>query len=192
MTAASPEEVDNFGVEERFDRLGSLRWAEFDPFLKSGVPAPALVYPELPARARVALLRDRPLFEFADDVGEEDAVPAFIFLARNEFGYALDLVAWAPGVERVAAWCGRACLLGLENFWAPRLDVDGLRVLPTPLEWLRADRKGVVILDAKRARWDLTGERLVVGDVEFGQRLRRTLRLPDPRIYVDEIQKAAA
>ena len=40
-------------IEDRFDRLPSLRWSEFERFLNNGVPARALVYPELPARARV-------------------------------------------------------------------------------------------------------------------------------------------
>ena len=102
-------------VEERFDRLPSLRWSEFDRFLKSGVPARALVYPELPARARVVLFPDRPLFDFAEDVGDDGAAPAFVFLARDEFGDACDLVAWAPGEARVAAWLGRASMLGLEQ-----------------------------------------------------------------------------
>ena len=103
-------------IEDRFDRLPSLRWSEFERFLKSGVPARALVYPELPARARVTLFPDRPLFDFANDVGEDGGVPAFVFLARDEFGDACDLVAWAPGEARVAAWLGRASMLGLESF----------------------------------------------------------------------------
>ena len=168
-------------VEKRFDRLPSLRWSEFDRFLKSGVPARALVYPDLPARARVVFFPGRPLFDFAEDVGEEVAVPAFVFLARDEFGDACDLVAWAPGEARVAAWLGRASMLGLESLWAPRIAYDGaLPVCETPLEWLRAERRAVVILDSMRARWSLFRTNLIVSDVAFGCRVPRGASLARP------------
>ena len=49
--AADIGDVDYLDVEDRFDRLPSLRWSEFERFLKGGVPARALVYPELLARS---------------------------------------------------------------------------------------------------------------------------------------------
>jgi hypothetical protein len=195
MTAALSiiENVDYLGVEERFDRLTSLRWAEFDRFLKSGVPARALIYPDLPARARVVLFPDQPLFDFAEDVGEDGATPAFVFVARDEFGDACDLVAWAPSEARVAAWLGRASMLGLESLWAPRLMHEGaLPVCETPLEWLRAERRAVVILDPTRARWSLYRTNLIVTDVAFGCRVREALRWPAPQIFVEGQMKSAA
>jgi len=59
-----------------------------------------------------------------------------------------------------------------------------LRVFADPWEWLRGERRGVVILDRGRARWRLTGERLAVDDVAFGRRVRDALRLPEPQIMV--------
>ena len=185
--------VVGLDVEERFDRLPSLRWSEFERFLKSGVPARALVYPELPARARVVLFPDRPLFDFADDVGDDGAAPAFVFVARDEFGDACDLVAWAPGEARVAAWLGRASMLGLECLRAPRIVYDGaLPVCETPLEWLRAERRAVVILDATRARWSFFRTSLIVSDVAFGCRVREALRWPAPQIFVEAQMRSAA
>jgi hypothetical protein len=180
-------------IEDRFHHLPSLRWSEFDRFLKSGVPARALVYPELPARARVALFPDRPLFDFAEDAGDDGAAPAFVFLARDEFGDACDLVAWAPGQVRVAAWFGRASILGLESLRAPRLKHEGaLPVCETPLEWLRAERRAVVILDPTRARWSLFRTNLIVSDVAFGCRVREALRWPAPQILVERQMRSSA
>jgi hypothetical protein len=75
---------------------------------------------------------------------------------------------------------------------APRIEVDGVRVFPGPAEWLRAERRGVVILDAERARWRLAGERLIVDAATFGRRLRDALRLPEPRVFVENARMAAA
>jgi hypothetical protein len=192
MTELPLEDVGDLDVEDRFDRLPSLRWSEFERFLKSGVPARSLVYPELPARARVTLFPDRPLFDFANDVGE-DGVPAFVFLARDEFGDACDLVAWAPGEARVAVWLGRASMLGLDQLWQPRLMQEGaLPVCETPLEWLRAERRAVVILDPTRARWSLYRTNLIVSDVAFGCRVREALRWPAPQIFVEGQMRSAA
>jgi hypothetical protein len=48
-----------------------------------------------------------------------------------------------------------------------------------------------VILDAKRARWRLAEEHLIVGDPTFGRHLRDILRLPEPRIFVERRRAAA-
>ena len=170
----------------RFDRLPSVRWSEFDRFLKSGVPARALVYPELPARARVVLFPDRPLFDFADDMGGDGAAPAFVFVARDEFGDACDLVAWAPSEARVAAWLGRASMLGLESLWAPRIMYDGALVVhETPREWLRSERQGVVVVEPRRAAPLLReAEHLCASTAEHGFYLQSLLALRPPRIVV--------
>jgi len=180
-------------IEERFDRLPSLRWSEFERFLNGGTPARALVYPELPGRARVVFFPDRPLFDFAEDVGGDAVVSAFVFLARDESGDPCDLVAWAPGEARVAAWLGRASMLGLDQLWQPRLMQEGaLPVCETPLEWLRAERRAVVILDPTRARWSLFRTNLIVSDVAYGCRLREALRWPAPQIFVEGQMRSAA
>jgi hypothetical protein len=177
-------------VEERFARFSSLHWSEFRRFLDRGVPSPALVYPELPARARVVFFADRPVFDFVEDLedeGEQErAAAAFIFLARDELGDPCDLVAWEPVSARVAAWYGRPSLLGLENLWTPRIAYDGaLVIFETPLEWLKAGRQGVVIVNPERAAPLLReAEHLCAPSEKYGRYLRSILTARPPRIVV--------
>jgi hypothetical protein len=84
-------------------------------------------------------------------------------------------------------------MLGLESLWAPRIVYDGaLPVCETPLEWLRTERSGVVILDPTRARWSLYRTSLIVSDVAFGCRVREALRWPAPQIFVEGQMRSAA
>jgi len=152
--------------------------------------AEALAEPELPALADVVFYDDRPLFDLADEAGDEGAVPAIVFLARDEEGEPLDLVAWSRKTDRLATWHGAVTMLGEDYLAGPRLE-EGLRVCADPSEWLQAERLGVVILDAKRARWRLADEDLIVADPAFGRRLRDALRLPEPQIFVERRRAAA-
>jgi hypothetical protein len=131
-------------------------------------------------------------FEFARDMRDPSGhVLAVIIPALDEWGQTIDLVAWRLDSGAVATWRGEAVMLGEEQINATRLEVDGLRAFPSPLEWLRAGRRGVVILDRERARWRLSDERLIVTDATFGRRLREALRLPEPRVFVEEKRRAA-
>jgi hypothetical protein len=159
-------------------------------FRNKGVSVDALVEPELPALVDVVFHADLPLFDFTDEAGDDGAVQAIIFAARDEEGEPLDLVAWSRKTNRLAAWFGAATMLGEDYLGGPRLE-DGLRVSAGPLEWLQAERLGVVILDAKRARWRLAEEHLIVGDPTFGRHLRDILRLPEPRVFVERRRAAA-
>ena len=136
-------------------------------------------------------------FEFARDMRDQTGhVLAVIIPALDEFGETADLVAWVPDTGVVATQHGAVCILGEEAIDGPDADdeedEDGLRVFPTPLEWLRAGRGGVVILaSAARTRWRLSGRELDRSDAAFGRRLRDALRLPEPRVYVEEKRRAA-
>jgi hypothetical protein len=133
-------------------------------------------------------------FEFARDIRDQvEGALAVIIPCRDEFGRTTDLAAWHMDTGRVATWLGAAVMLGEDNISAPRIDCDGVRVFPDAAAWLREDRRGVVILDATRARWRLTEERLIVreADIDFGRRLRKILRLPEPRIFVETAKVAA-
>ena len=57
-------------------------------------------------------------------------------------------------------------------------------MFPTPLEWLRAGRRGVVILTGQRTL-AVAGRKLIVANTDFGRRLRAMLRMPEPRVYVE-------
>lgn len=62
----------------------------------------------------------------------------------------IDLVAWRPGSPmRWGLVSGLGWLLNADSCFATRWDADRLRLHATPLDWLRADAMGGVVLD-----WD--------------------------------------
>lgn len=187
--------TSHFDVNELTQRLpppppALIRWLR-----AQGVSARALSQPELPAFAPVAFDARRPWFDFEDELHDDRPLTsALIFIARDEFGDKVDLVAWSQKTSRVASWLGRASLLGANEVFAARLvDEGALKVFATPLEWLQAERRGVVIVDEKRA-----GEllRLVsplfTNDVDLGCRLEKITRAPAPRILVRRIDAEVA
>jgi hypothetical protein len=125
-------------------------------------------------------------FDFGRDLRDATGHVRAVIIPVSDDGETIDLVAWEVQTGRRATWLGAAAVLGGESIGAPRLCVDGLRVFPSPAEWLRAGRAGIVIVDADRARWRLAGERLIVGDTSAGRRLLSALRLPDPQIFVEK------
>jgi hypothetical protein len=137
--------------------------------------------PAAPVRAARVVFTER-YFDFAAE-HDEDARPALCVIARDEFGIVDDLVAF-DGRARVGRWLGRAVLLGEQMRFFPRVESPALRVFADPLQWLRAERHGVVILDQGRARWRLAGDMLSVDDPAFGRRVRDMLCLPKPKIFV--------
>lgn len=71
------------------------------------------------------------------------------WLAFEEEG---DFVFWRPADGAVATAYGRSFALGEENIYNPgTYALDGwLEVFPTPLGWLQANRRGIVIVDWSR------------------------------------------
>lgn len=121
-------------------------------------------------------------FEFPDEAHDDgEAAPAIIVMCLDDGRVACDLAAIPLSAPATAArWLGRADLLGGEA-----LATDGpVRAFRTPLDWLRAGRTGIVVLDAGEARWRLAGRDLVAQDVEHGRWLRDALALPRPRVMV--------
>ena len=113
---------------------------------------------------------------------DESFEPAYIIVARDEFGEPADLIAWRG--DRVASWSARVSILGANNLFAPRLLSDALLVEPDVLSWLRSGRRGIVIIDADKARWQLaTAGPLQAASIEHGRALRRALSFR-PRIKV--------
>jgi len=124
-------------------------------------------------------------FDFAAEVGlMRGTVAALVFPVFDEFGEIIDVAAWNPNGGALALWRGAACMLGEQNIRAPRIEHDGLTVHRDALAWLRAGRRGVVVIDPQRARWLLAEEQLVVDDAGFGRRLRDALRLPMPQVFM--------
>jgi hypothetical protein len=175
-------------VERRYLQLRPIQWEEYVGMMRLGVPAPAVIWPDLPARAGV-VFRGVPRFDFAADLPadrDDDVVSATVLLALDEDRYPVDLIAWMARPYRIGSWLGATPFLGAENLLAPRLGGAGLKVFPSPLEWLKGERDGVVIVEPAEAKWVLVDEQLIVGDVGFGRELREKLRLPAPRIVIEE------
>ena len=123
------------------------------------------------------------LFRFATEEGE--GVPALILVARDQSGAGVELVAWSAREGWVVSESGVLPLLGME--WLCPLDGGPVEVHADVLAWLRAGRRGVVILDRARAVPVLREvQSLLVTDVKFGVSLERALTQRVPQILVRE------
>ena len=177
---------------------GVLRQSDLDGLTAAGIPILALagdvhgnglcVMQDLIVPHRVARR-----FEFArhDATAGED-VPALIVLALDVYGEPADLVAFHGGpTPFIGSWLGRVGMLGEDSLWRAR---DALTVHAGPLDWLRAERRGVCVVDAARAASALRD----AGTLEVGSQAERrrladmlAVRLPDIRVR-PTIQSAAA
>ena len=166
-----------------------LKQADIDAFVADGVHAIALARAwsgDFAPIARSQVIFDSDRFEFAKYVRHGGApANAYIVAALDQFGDAIDLVAFRP--DRHATWLGRAVLLGGEQPFLPRIGDDGLDVHENVVAWLRAERRGVLILNHGRAASILkaTGP-LRVASTRQARFLRDALTTQPPRIIVRE------
>ena len=89
------------------------------------------------------VLFDGPTFDI-DAEGQR----ALTFCAEDR-GEVIDLIAWQPRTGALASWRGQAfCLGDIDHIINPATYFagDALRVHATPLDWLLADRDGIVIV----------------------------------------------
>ena len=133
-------------------------------------------------KAKVTFL-DNGNFEFSDalkDPGE--SVTAYIFF--DLLAEAHEIFAWRPKDNRIASLGGRHFALGQQ--WVDDWDMEGkpLPVFREPLEWLAANRRGIVIVDQEAARWNLIGRKLGARSIEHGEALARSMALPAPSVLV--------
>jgi hypothetical protein len=126
-------------------------------------------------------------FEFARDVMDASgAVVPIVFPAPDDLGQLLDLAAWDPDSGRLALLLGRVAMLGQDNLYGWRLG-EPLAMHETPLEWLKANREGVFVIDPQRASPLLRRvEPLGVQRASFGRMMRERLIVGAPRIVVAE------
>jgi hypothetical protein len=133
-----------------------------------------------PRMTRVIAFEDGR-FEFASAIGGPGAL-ALLFVAYEEAGEPLDLVAWVAGKPPLT-WLGRASLLGAESLAAYRPFDEPCTVHFSMLEYLRHACSGVLVLDAQRAgerlRWCSS---LRVKSREDRSRLQWLLKPRSPRI----------
>ena len=123
-------------------------------------------------------------FEFARDMRDATgAKVAVIIPARDEYLEHVDLVALDLDTGAIATWLGRVAMLGQEWLSAATFD-EPLIVHETALDWLRAGREGLYVIDLGRAGRLLAGRSIAVKSVVFGAALRAALRL-EPQIFVE-------
>jgi hypothetical protein len=152
----------------------SLKQSEIDHFKAQGVSAIALGAPWSVTADRV-VFSGGAAFDFARDVGEDNAVCSLIIGVLGIDGL-VDLVAWEPKSGRMASWLGRAFALGEAQLGPPHL--EPLPVWRCPTNWLRASRRGIVIVRPEIAWSRLASMHLLAEDVEHGVELRRLIEPP--------------
>jgi hypothetical protein len=135
---------------------------------------------------------DGGTFDLASD-GER----ALTFRAED-CGEVVDLIAWQPRTNQLASWFGQAfCLGDVDDIFNPATYFagDALHVYETPLQWLQAERKGVVIVRPDLAHAYLANsQRLAFSDARFAQVVKAWLQPPKPtvEIFVAVEERAAA
>ena len=119
-------------------RLDYPTYQECRWLVQQGVDPDALAQPTPIRAAPVRFFRHA--FDLADD-GER----ALIFTEER------DAVAWQPRLGRLASWRGAAFALNEEAIFNPATWLMGgaLRIHHSPLEWLQADREGIVIVQPR-------------------------------------------
>jgi hypothetical protein len=120
----------------------ALLQGEIDWLLDNGVPLKALIEPDLLYTVYGQKAKDG---RFEPD--EEGA--RFLVLESNHY----DTVYWQFKSGDIAVDSGRAFALSewrIDDPWTYTFD-GWLEIFPSPLEWLRQERKGIVVLDWFRA-----------------------------------------
>lgn len=183
MSAAEePSRLDDpFYVATR-----ALTVAQRDWLRRQGVPPDAFMgdadghgWPIRQARIE----RLGKLFRFTTEEGE--GVPALVVVARDHTGQGIEMVAWSAREGWVASETGTLPLLGAEAL-CPLSDAP-VEVHADVLGWLRAGRRGVVVLDQRRAVPVLRECRSIVTyDLSFAEQLERALTIRPPKIVVRE------
>jgi hypothetical protein len=97
----------------------------------------------------------------------------------------------------LASWLGQAfCLGDLDDVFNPATYfADGaLHVHETPLQWLVAERRGIVIVRRDLAHAYLKGRRVVCDDPQYAARIERWCKPPkiDVEILISRRQREAA
>lgn len=160
---------------------GAPNQQQIDWLIASGVTVDAMIHP-----ATMQATRGN---RAADGRFEADATgPCWLVFPEPE-----DEIFWQPRTGEIATDTGRAFALGeavIDDHWTYSF-TGNLRIFADPLDWLRAGRDGIVIVD-----WSRTWSRLqdcpqIAVDRRLANRLRRHLRPPyTPRVV--EMEAIAA
>ena len=193
------ERLLGIGLTEAEAELGLCELAVSVPFVwatlyRLGVRSDALRLGGHFASLHIAAVSflDGGRFEFGHNLSNEaKATPALIVPMLDECGRTQNLLAYEARSKRTARWRSKIPILGLDQLHQPR--IEPLQVFPDVLDWLRAGREGIVIVDYPEAAKILcNGEPLAVDDIAFGRELAAKLQIGPPRIVVRKNQRAAA
>jgi hypothetical protein len=182
-TSDSPFGPSATDIINAHSRGRNLLPGEIASFTRRGVTTKWLSSP-CPVLAAEIVFLPNGYFEFADDC--QDGTPEFAFIViADSYCGANDIVAWQPKTKRTALWLNRAIALGEEQVWGPRFDDAALPIWRTPLKWLAAGRRGLVILRPGHA-CHLLGNvpAIVAEDVEHGNELELLLTPPKPTTQI--------
>ncbi len=105
----------------------------------------------------------------------------------------IDLAAWDPRSGRIGARLGQGGCLGQGQIGRDGFGTHGpaLPVWRTPIGWLAAERRGVVIVDPPIAAHQLAGITIEAEDQHHVDDLRRLLVVPPPTIFANAAREAA-
>ena len=135
---------------------------------------------------------DGPTFDL-----DHEAERALTFRAEDR-GDVIDLIAWQPRRGALASWRGQAfCLGDVDDIFNPATYFagDALRVHAMPLDWLLADRDGIVIVQPDLAPAYLQNcQRIRCSNAAHGRQVEKWLQPHKPKvdILVEVKEKAAA
>jgi hypothetical protein len=138
------------------------------------------------------VLFDGPRFSL-DEEGER----AMTFRALDR-GKEIDLIAWNPRTGSIGSWRGQAfCLGDVDDIFNPATYFagDALRVHATPLDWLVANRDGIVIVQPNLAPAYLANcQRISCSNATLARQVEQWLQphKPTVEILVEVHERAAA
>jgi hypothetical protein len=168
-------------VSARLFRCRPLAQKQINSLVQLDIPGLALVKPLCLATDDVFFSSGR--FEFGADA-KGHSVSAIIIPAIGHGGL-IDLVAWLPKSGALASWLGASFCLGDERqIDGPYLD-EPLQVWRSPVSWLKAERRGIVIVEKSRAFDRLRDvPELVCEDPDHAHALRGVVSSPPivPRV----------
>lgn len=164
--------------------------------MTAAVSAVALHDPD-PIRAARAVI-DQGRIVFPNEMRVPEGLSGiFVVPVRDEGGSVVDIAGWRPSDGTLATWLGTAWCIGedwlAEPYYVLR-DDGALSVFATPMSWLRADRRGVVIIDYRAAARHLQslGTPLLAEDFTHGLALRKRLTIAPPVVLIPSIDDKVA
>jgi hypothetical protein len=168
-------------VAGTFEAHRSLLKREADELASEGVP------PSTIADLRVGYIFPAGrTFEFDQHVDYGGGKRAYLFLVTDSRGDPIDIIGWQPARNWIGTWRGIAWALNQQAVFAPRVSDHGaLRVHQSPLEWLRDECRGIVLVQPHLAAGFLCDAGpLIAENSGHRQALKAALTRPSPRILV--------